>query len=84
MVGLVGIAKPAGKPRVIVSPVLRAPLALVVKVVVQVERALPVWGAPAKPGTLTTGVVAALMVTLPAGFVALVSSLVRTVKLASA
>ena len=50
MVGLVGIEKPAGKPMVIVSPALRAPAALAVKATVQVERALPFMGAPAKPG----------------------------------
>ena len=34
----------------------------------------------AKPGALTTGVVAAVMVTLPAGLAAVVSSVVATVK----
>src|SRR5712691_1629863 len=75
--------KPAGKPRVIVSPPLRAPPALAVKVAVQVERALPLWGAPAKPGTTTAGVVAALIVTL-AGLAAVVSALVATVRLPAA
>jgi hypothetical protein len=41
-VGVAGTAKPALKVAVIVSPVVRAPVALVVRPTVQVERAAPV------------------------------------------
>ena len=78
---MVGIEKPAAKLVVIVSPVLRAPVALAVKTVVQVERPRPLWGEPVKVG-LFAGVVAAVMVTLPAGLAGVVSALVLTVQLA--
>ena len=65
IVGLVGIEKPAAKPIVIVSPTLRAPVALEVKPTVQVERALPVCGEPVK--VTAVGAVAAAIVTLRRG-----------------
>src|SRR5438270_441977 len=74
-VGLAGMEKPAGMLAVIVSPPLRA--VLVLKVTVQVERALAFIGAPAKVGT--PGAVAAVIVTFPAGLPDVVSSVVATV-----
>ena len=58
-------------------------MALAVKVVVQVERAPPFIGAPAKPGALTTGVVAAAMAIAAMGLAGVVSALVATVQLAA-
>src|SRR5258707_6141831 len=67
---------PAARPIVIVSP---APSAVVaVNPTVQVERESAVAGDAEKATAL--GVVAALIVTFPAGFVEVVSSLVRTAK----
>ena len=81
IVGFVGIEKPVGKWIVIVSPVLRAPLALEVKPIVQLERAFPVCGVPAK--VTAVGVVAAAIATLAPGLAATVSALVATVRLAA-
>ena len=65
----------------IVSPVLRAPVALEVKPTVHVERALPVCGAPAKVTAL--GAVAAPITTLAPGLAVFVLALVETVRLAA-
>ena len=75
-VGLIGSEKPEGYSSVIVSPPRRAPVAVAVKVVVQVERAPPTCGLPAKPGVATD--VAAAMTTLAAGLAGVVSVLVAT------
>ncbi len=65
IVGLSGIEKPAANPMITLPPARRAPLALEVNPTVQVERALPVWGEPAK--LTAVGVVAAAIVTLAPG-----------------
>ena len=81
MIGLDGIENRAEKPTVIVSPACRAPVALVVKPIVQVERACAVCGEPVK--LTAVGVVAAAITTLPPGAAATVSALVATVMLAA-
>ena len=81
IVGVFGIAKRAEKPTVIVSPARSAPVALVVKPIVQVERARSVCGEPVK--VTAVGVVAAAITTLAPGTPAVVSVLVATVMLAA-
>jgi hypothetical protein len=77
-IGVAGTLKPELTATVIVSPVVSAPVAVVVKPTVQVARAVPVWGEPLKVTEL--GLVAAAIVTLPAGLAVLVSVEVLAVK----
>ncbi len=81
IVGFNGIVKRAENPTVILSPACSAPVALVVKPIVQVERAVAVCGEPVKLTAL--GDVAAAITTLAPGAAATVSALVATVMLAA-
>jgi hypothetical protein len=82
IVGLAGTVKPALNVAVIASPVVSAPVALVVKPTVQLERAPPVCGDPVK--LTAAGAVAAAITTGAAGLAALVSVPVLTLQLAAA
>ena len=82
IVGLAGTVKPALNVAVIVSPVVSAPVALVVKPTVHVECAPPVCGDPAK--LTAAGEVAAAITTGAAGLAALVSVPVLTLQFAAA
>jgi hypothetical protein len=82
IVGLAGTVKPALNVAVIVSPVVSAPVPLVVKPTVHVERAPPVCGDPVK--LTAAGEVAAAITTGAAGLAALVSVPVLTLQLAAA
>src|SRR6266508_4470565 len=82
IVGVAGTTKAVLKTAVIVSPEDSAPLELVVKPTVQVDRAPPVWGEPLNV-TLET-LVAGAIVTAEAGFVAAASALVATLNVFAA
>ena len=80
--GVAGTVKPALNVAVIVSPVVSAPVELVVRPTVQVDRAAPVCGEPAK--VTVEGAVAAAIEIAPAGFTAVVSVPVLTLQLTAA
>jgi hypothetical protein len=82
IVGPAGTVKPELNVAVIVSPVVSAPVALVVKPTVHVERAPAVCGDPVK--LTAAGAVAAAITTGAAGLAALVSVPVLTLQLAAA
>src|SRR6266508_6338931 len=82
IVGDAGTVKPELKTTVIVPPEASAPVELVVKPTVQVDRAPPVWGEPLNV-TLET-LVAGAIVTAEAGFAAAASALVATLNVFAA
>ncbi len=82
IVGDAGTVKPAGKTAWMLSPEDSAPVELVVKPTVQVDRAPPVWGEPLNV-TLET-LVAGAIVTAEAGFAAAASALVATLNVFAA
>ncbi len=80
IVGDAGTVKPELKTTVIVPPEASAPVELVRKPTVQVDRAPPVWGEPLNV-TFETGLE---MTTAEAGFAAVVSTLVATLNVFAA